>query len=189
MFTKITLTNLQLEINAIIHIKNILRYHAYIKGGLTLDEIDKKMEKLKMYGQKPFSIALIHGGPGAPGGMKSLAEELSKKYNILEPYQSCNSIDGQVEELKEILMSHAALPAVLIGHSWGAWLSYLFASKYPQMVSKIILIGCGAFESKYLSKMNSTRSNAKMDKILILTLITLKPLTFFPSVLMHRNLF
>lgn len=118
------------------------------------------MEKFKMYGQKPFSIALIHGGPGAPGGMKSLAEELSKKYSIIEPYQSCNSIDGQVEELKEILTSHAALPVVLIGHSWGAWLSYLFASKYPQMVSKIILIGCGAFESKYLSKMNSTRSNA-----------------------------
>lgn len=45
----------------------------------------------------------------------------------------------------------------IIGHSWGAWLAFLYAAKHE--AKKIILIGCGAFESSYLSKLSSNRNS------------------------------
>jgi len=117
------------------------------------------MENLRIYGEAPFNIAVIHGGPGAPGTMAPLARELSKKYGVLEPMQTADSIDGQLEELKAIIESKSNFPVVLIGHSWGAWLSYMFASRYPKLVRKLILVGCGSFEEKYLTSMNNKREN------------------------------
>ncbi|MCL4543887.1 MAG: alpha/beta hydrolase, partial [Chloroflexi bacterium] len=35
------------------------------------------MENLRTYGKPPFRIAVIHGGPGVPGGMAPVAKELS----------------------------------------------------------------------------------------------------------------
>ncbi|WP_320053201.1 alpha/beta hydrolase [uncultured Acetobacteroides sp.] len=81
--------------------------------------------------------------------MKPVAEALSADFGILEPFQTKASIDGQIEELRQQLISNADLPAVLIGHSWGAWLVFLFASRYPALVKKLILVGSGSFENKY----------------------------------------
>lgn len=117
------------------------------------------MIKLRVYAKEPYNIAVIHGGPGAPGGMETLAKELSQKYGVIEPFQSANSIDGQLEELKEILDNNANFPITLIGHSWGAWLSYIFAEKFPHLIKKLILVGSGAYEDEYVSSMNSRRLN------------------------------
>lgn len=117
------------------------------------------MENIRIYGDKPFNIAVIHGGPGAPGTMAPLARELSKKYGVIEPMQTADSIEGQLEELKFVIECKSNSPVVLIGHSWGAWLSYMFASKYPRLVKKLVLVGCGSFEEKYLTSMNSKREN------------------------------
>ncbi|MHA2061833.1 MAG: alpha/beta fold hydrolase, partial [Candidatus Sifarchaeia archaeon] len=35
------------------------------------------MKNLRIYGNKPFNIAVLHGGPGAPGEMAPVARELS----------------------------------------------------------------------------------------------------------------
>ncbi|WP_346961867.1 alpha/beta hydrolase [Clostridium sp.] len=117
------------------------------------------MINIRKYGSTPYSIAVIHGGPGAPGGMAPVAKEISKKYGVLEPMQSEDSIDGQVFELKDFLERNGEFPVILIGHSWGAWLSYIFASRYPNLVSEIILVGSGSYEDTYLSSMNSKREN------------------------------
>lgn len=115
------------------------------------------MISIKKYGNAPFNIAVIHGGPGAPGQVAPMARELSSICGILEPFQTADSIDGQILELKGILENNAETPVILIGHSWGAWLSYIFAARYPQLVKKLILVGCGSFEEKYLAAMNSSR--------------------------------
>jgi len=117
------------------------------------------MENLRIYGDAPFTIAVIHGGPGAPGTMAPLARELSKKYGVIEPMQTAASIEGQLEELKAAIECKSNYPVVLIGHSWGAWLSYIFASMYPSLVKKLVLVGCGSFEEKYLTSMNNKREN------------------------------
>jgi len=43
------------------------------------------MDTLRKYGKEPFSIAVIHGGPGAGGEMAPVARELSSHWGVLEP--------------------------------------------------------------------------------------------------------
>lgn len=45
----------------------------------------------------------------------------------------------------------------LVGHSWGAWLVTLFAEKYPELVEKVILVGCAPLEDKYVSEIGDRR--------------------------------
>ncbi len=117
------------------------------------------MMNLRKYGNEPFKVAVIHGGPGAPGEVAPMARELSSICGILEPFQTEDSIEGQILELRDILENNAEAPVILIGHSWGAWLSYMFAARYPELVTKLILVGCGSFEEKYLVAMNHSRTN------------------------------
>jgi pimeloyl-ACP methyl ester carboxylesterase len=112
----------------------------------------------RIYGNAPFEIAVIHGGPGAPGEMAPVAQRLSSDWGIIEPFQTEITIAGQLEELGNILERYANLPVALIGFSWGAWLSFLFAAKYPKFVKKLILIGSGPFEERYAGNIMKTRS-------------------------------
>jgi len=117
------------------------------------------MKNLRIYGNAPYSIAVIHGGPGAAGEMAPVAGELSSSWGVLEPLQTELSLEGQINELKTVLEKSADLPITLIGFSWGAWLSFLFAAKYPAFIRKLILIGSGPFEEKYAAEIEKTRLN------------------------------
>ena len=117
------------------------------------------MEKYRKYGETPFKVAVIHGGPGAPGSMFTVAKKLSNYCGVIEPLQSAKSIARQIKELKHVLNNDTDLPVTLIGHSWGAWLSYIFAAQYPEFIAKLILVGSGPFEHKYVAKMKNIRSN------------------------------
>ncbi len=112
---------------------------------------------LRTYGRAPFDVALLHGGPGASGGMAPLARELALRHGVLEPLQTAVSIDGQVEELKAVLEESADLPATLVGHSWGAWLGYIVAARHPRLIKKLILVSSGGFEDKYAATTQETR--------------------------------
>ena len=115
------------------------------------------MKNIRLYGQKPYSVAVIHGGPGAPGSMAPVANGLKEKYGVIEPLQSADSVDGQIRgTLQHSLMEYDA-PFILIGHSWGAWLVWMLAAKYPKMVRHIILVGSGPFDEKYTCDMMKTR--------------------------------
>ncbi|MCG7853028.1 MAG: alpha/beta hydrolase, partial [Methanosarcinaceae archaeon] len=89
---------------------------------------------MRKYGSAPFSVAVIHGGPGAAGEMAPVARELAPVCGTLEPLQTSASIDGQVRELQTILKTHGDIPVILVGHSWGAWLSFIFTSRHPGYV-------------------------------------------------------
>ncbi|WP_410509556.1 alpha/beta hydrolase [Methanosarcina hadiensis] len=115
------------------------------------------MTYLRKYGNSPFTTAVIHGGPGAPGEMASVARELSSFTGILEPLQTKATIEGQVKELRSVLEEHGALPITLIGFSWGAMLSFIFAACYPRLVKKLILVGSGPYEQRYAVNITSTR--------------------------------
>jgi len=107
------------------------------------------MLNLRTYGRPPFQTVVIHGGPGAPGQLAPVARELSVLQGILEPLQTADSIEGQVQELYTVLKENSTLPVFLVGFSWGAWLSLIFSARYPEMVKKLILIGSGGFEEQY----------------------------------------
>ena len=106
-------------------------------------------ENLRKYGASPYSVVLVHGGPGAPGEMAPVARELSKKFGILEPLQTRDSIDDQVAELKQQIIKNADTPIILVGWSWGAWLSFILIAENPSLVKKLILVSSGPFEAKY----------------------------------------
>jgi pimeloyl-ACP methyl ester carboxylesterase len=106
------------------------------------------MKNLRKYGRPPFSTAVIHGGPGAPGEMAAVARQLASSRGVLEPLQTATSLEGQVEELQTVLEKNADLPVALIGFSWGAWLSFIVAANYPTMIEKLILVGSGPYEEK-----------------------------------------
>lgn len=116
-----------------------------------------KLKNLRKYGKAPSSIAVIHGGPGVSGEMVPVARELSSGSGILEPLQTQNTIEGQIQELHNTLVAYSNLPVTLIGHSWGAWLSYIFASRFSDVIKKLILISSGSFEEKYASGLMDTR--------------------------------
>lgn len=115
------------------------------------------LKNIRKYGKSPFGIAVIHGGPGAPGCMAPVARELFQKWGVLEPLQTATSLEGQVQELKDVLEKHGDLPVTLIGSSWGAMLSFIFSARYPACTKKVILIGSGAFEEKYSTAILETR--------------------------------
>lgn len=114
------------------------------------------MKNLRKYGNKPFNVAVIHGGPGAPGEMAPVARELCCIRGVLEPLQTAHTLEGQVEELKTVLEKHGTLPITLIGHSWGAMLSFIYAARYPSSIKKLILIGSGPYEEEYAANITET---------------------------------
>ncbi len=91
--------------------------------------------------------------------MAPVARGLASTHGVLEPIQTATSLDGQVDELKTVLEENGEIPITLIGHSWGAWLSYIVAAKYPSLVKKLILVSSGGFEEKYSATTQETRLN------------------------------
>ncbi len=122
------------------------------------------MEYVRIYGKASFGIAVLHGGPGAAGEMKPVAEELAKNFGVLEPLQTAMSVNGQVEELKLVLERHGDCPVILIGYSWGAWLGFIFAAQYPALVKKLILVGSGPFVPEYAKNIMETRLSRLNDE-------------------------
>jgi len=97
--------------------------------------------------------------------MAAVARELSLDLGVLEPLQTENSVKKQVKELKNILEEYGHPPLILVGFSWGAWLSYILTGAHPSLVKKLILISCGPFEEKYVAQIAQKRlSRLKADE-------------------------
>jgi pimeloyl-ACP methyl ester carboxylesterase len=112
---------------------------------------------VRKYGDPPFVVAVVHGGPGALGEIATVARELSRSGGVLEPLQTTSTIQAQVEELRSILEDNASLPLTLIGFSWGAWLSCILASFHPELVKKLVLVSSGPIDKRYASSVMKTR--------------------------------
>lgn len=115
---------------------------------------------VRLYGKAPYNVVCVHGGPGAIGSLKGFARELgeSLKMGIVEALQSKYSIAELVEELYNQISENCIGKVVLVGHSWGAWLVALFASKYHELVEKVIIVGSGPLADKYVSEIGARRT-------------------------------
>ena len=115
------------------------------------------IENPRKYGAPPYHVVVVHGGPGAGGEMAPVARELASEWGVLEPIQTEKSVESQIRELAYIINAHAHLPVALVGFSWGAWLTWIFAARYPSRVQKLILIASGPFDERYAIEIQKTR--------------------------------
>ena len=60
------------------------------------------MKNFRKYGDAPFRVAVVHGGPGAGGEMAPVARFLSSQFGVLEPIQTKHSVHEQVEEVNDM---------------------------------------------------------------------------------------
>src|SRR5579859_1132908 len=111
----------------------------------------------RAHGQRPYRVVVVHGGPGAAGDLFAIARRLATRRGVLEPMQTAASGGEQVSELTTQIERQTAPPVTLIGHSWGAWLAALVAADHPDLVRKLILVGSGAFEAKYVPMLRARR--------------------------------
>jgi pimeloyl-ACP methyl ester carboxylesterase len=62
-----------------------------------------------------------------------------------------------LEELRAQVTAHAEAPAILVGHSWGAWLCLMFAARHPELVRRLVLISSGVLENRYAEQLRATQ--------------------------------
>jgi pimeloyl-ACP methyl ester carboxylesterase len=115
------------------------------------------VKQFRKYGEKPFDVVLVHGGPGAAGELEPLALRLSERFGVIEALQTKKSIKEQAEELYSTILKSSNAPVDLIGFSWGAWLSIIVTSQHNTLVRKLILISSGPIEQKYAHQVYSAR--------------------------------
>ena len=102
---------------------------------------------VRRYGTGGPLVALLHGGPGAPGEMASPARALASEFRALEPLQRRSggaplTVARHVADLAAVLPAGAAL----VGWSWGAMLALSFAAAHPDRVRSLALVGCGTYD-------------------------------------------
>lgn len=134
-----------------------------------------KSEDLKIYYEdygKGTPIVLLAGGPGASNVfMHPLVEELKNEYRLIliDQRATGNSIlhnidsstitlDKYVEDIENVRKDLGIPEWIVIGHSWGGGLAMALASKYPNTISKLILIGSMGIDLEFL---NYTLDNLK----------------------------
>jgi pimeloyl-ACP methyl ester carboxylesterase len=119
---------------------------------------------LRKYGHPPFSVLVVHGGPGAPGSIAPVARELADELGVLEPLMTTPSLEGQVEDLRTIIERDGDPPVAIVGASWGAMLGLIFAARYPELVRKLVMVGSGVYEARYAVEIDRTRLERLSDE-------------------------
>lgn len=98
------------------------------------------------------SLILVHGmGTSSSTWLKTLPH-LKKDYRIIaldlpgfgfSTVKSAGgfcSLEDQVEALTDVLEAVEEAPFILVGHSFGGWVSALYASRYPERVRHLVLV-------------------------------------------------
>jgi pimeloyl-ACP methyl ester carboxylesterase len=118
-----------------------------------------KAIRVHLHGSVGPWVAVLHGGPAAPGEATTLAKGLSRSFRVLEPWQRGSgdaplTVATHVEDLRERIAAHCegTRPAI-VGESWGAMLALAYAAAHPATAGPIVLVGCGTFDRAARARM------------------------------------
>jgi pimeloyl-ACP methyl ester carboxylesterase len=105
--------------------------------------------EVRRYGPEGPPLVVLHGGPGAPGSVASLARALAAHLPVWEPLQRRSgdvplTVARHVADLAAVLPPE---PLVLLGWSWGAMLALSFAARHPGRARALLLVGCGTYDT------------------------------------------
>ena len=115
-------------------------------------EMAPPLPSVRRYGASGPPVAVLHGGPGAPGYMAPVARGLADAFRVAEPLQRWSgevplTVAMHVEDTLAALAE--AFPGerpALLGSSWGAMLALSAAAAAPDAVGPLLLVGCGTFD-------------------------------------------
>ncbi len=111
-----------------------------------------KSIEVRQYGNSGPLVVLLHGGPGAPGEMATVARYLSGRFRTLEPLQRASgrtrlTVAQHITDLHNVLKQTRRTETIrLVGFSWGAMLALTYAARHYENIDCVILIGCGTFD-------------------------------------------
>ncbi|WP_152563416.1 alpha/beta fold hydrolase, partial [Ruegeria halocynthiae] len=125
----------------------------------------KLLKAVRQYGKAPWRVVMHQGGPGGAGEAEPFARELGHMgYDVLEPFQTRQSVGGQVDELRSQIEQYCEPPVLVIGWSWGAWLGCLLAAQHEDLVRALILVGSGPLEARYTEAIRTTKKVRLSDE-------------------------
>lgn len=102
------------------------------------------------------TLVLIHGAGDQAGSWARVAPALAEGYRVLVPDLAGHGDSGPrdgplpfdlVVEGFELVMARAVEdyrgPAILVGHSMGAWVASVYAHRHPDRVARLVLVNGG----------------------------------------------
>ena len=104
--------------------------------------------EVRAYAGRDGPVAVLHGGPAAPGSVAGLAAPLAPAFEVWEPFQRRSgvvelTVDRHVIDLHDVVTG----VDTVVGHSWGAMLALSYAARYPAEVRALALVGCGTYDA------------------------------------------
>lgn len=93
-------------------------------------------------------VALLHGLFGAGGNLGAVARRLSARRRVLSldlrnhgasPHADGMAYADMAEDVRQTLAAHAALPAVVVGHSMGGKVAMRLALDHPNQVARLVV--------------------------------------------------
>ena len=137
----------------------------------------KFLQDVRQYSKTLSRVVVLHGGPGGAGEVEPFAQELGHMgYDVLEPFQTRQSVAGQVDELRSQIEQYCEPPVVVIGWSWGAWLGCLLAAQHDDLVRSLILVGSGPLKASYAKAIRNTKNTRLSAEFLALRPTAQSPL-------------
>jgi pimeloyl-ACP methyl ester carboxylesterase len=159
-----------------------LRRDALRRAGLRKAKLTTTVGKqIVWHGGAGPLLVLLHGAGDQAGTWNKVAPELKRHFQLAipdlaghgesEPAAGRLSLGTLLTALEQVL---EAIPwqdaqMVLAGNSLGAWMAMLYAQKYPQRVTRVILIdGCPIKDALEIGLMPKNRAEARraLDAVL-----------------------
>lgn len=128
---------------------------ALAKAGLELKSFGSEAGKIAYWeAGKGQTLVLLHGVGDQAGAFQGIVNSLIGEYRVLipdlpghgdsEPAEGSLPMSLVYSGLEELLASKASSgPAILVGHSMGAWLATIHAHRHPEAVARAVLINGG----------------------------------------------
>ena len=94
-------------------------------------------------------LIILHGLFGSSDNWMSVTKELALKYNVYvldarnhgqSPHDSIHTYEAMAADLKEFIEDHKLEHPILIGHSMGGKTIMRFASEYPLVAEKLVVV-------------------------------------------------
>lgn len=117
-------------------------------------------------------VLLLHGWPETWYAWRFIIPALAEEYTVIAPDltgigQSEAPSDGfdqrtVAEDMYQLMQQLGYKETLLVAHDWGAAVAYMYASSYPEAVSKLVILDVGIMDSSMENRPLLARSGKNL---------------------------